>query len=76
MLAIPAAALHDRGSGPGVWVFDPRRRTIAFRRVAVASLGEEEVRIAHGLRAGERVVALGVHMLKPGQSVRPAPARS
>ena len=76
MLAIPAAALHDRGSGPGVWVFDPRRRRVAYRRVRVAALGEEEVRIAQGLRAGERVVALGVHMLKPGQSVRPAPARS
>ncbi len=75
-LSIPAGALHDRGSGPGVWVFDPRRSRVAYRRVAVAALGEEQVRIAGGLQPGERVVALGVHLLKDGQAVRTAPARS
>ena len=74
-LAVPAGALHDRGSGPGVWVFDPRRGRVAYRRVAVAALGEEQVRIASGLQAGEQVVALGVHLLKEGQAVRTAAAR-
>ena len=75
-LSVPAGALHDRGSGPGVWVFDPRRGRVTYRRVAVAALGEEQVRIAGGLRPGERVVALGVHLLKDGQAVRAAAARS
>jgi hypothetical protein len=75
-VAVPAGALHDRGTGPGVWVYDPRRRTVSFRRVLVAGLGEEEVRIAQGIAPGEQVVALGVHMLKPDQAVRPAAARS
>lgn len=75
-LSIPAGALHDRGSGAGVWVFDPRRGRVAYRRVSVAALGEERVRIAGGLQRGERVVALGVHLLKDGQAVRAAAARS
>jgi RND family efflux transporter MFP subunit len=75
-LSVPAGALHDRGAGSGVWVFDSRRGRVSYRRVAVASLGEDEVRIAAGLRPGERVVALGVHLLKDGQVVRPAAARS
>jgi multidrug efflux pump subunit AcrA (membrane-fusion protein) len=69
-LAVPAGAIHDRGSGPGVWVIDPGQKRVAFRRVSVASLGEEEVKIASGLRAGERVVALGAHLLREGQAVR------
>jgi hypothetical protein len=36
----------------------------------VAALGQEEVRLASGVRPGERVVALGAHLLKPGQKVR------
>jgi RND family efflux transporter MFP subunit len=73
-LAVPAGAIHDRGAGPGVWVFDPRRSRVAYRPVTLASLGEEQVKIASGLRAGERVVALGAHLLKEGQAVRPAGA--
>jgi RND family efflux transporter MFP subunit len=73
-LAVPAGAIHDRGSGPGVWVVDPRRNRVAYRRVTLANLGEETVKIASGLRAGEQVVALGAHLLKDGQAVRPARA--
>jgi RND family efflux transporter MFP subunit len=73
-LAVPAGAIHDRGSGPGVWVLDPRQKRVAYRRVTLAALGEEQVKIAGGLRAGEQVVALGAHLLKEGQAVRPVGA--
>jgi hypothetical protein len=53
-------------------VIDPGQKRVAFRRVSVASLGEEEVKIASGLRAGERVVALGAHLL--GRDRRSGPA--
>jgi RND family efflux transporter MFP subunit len=66
----PMSAIQDAGAGPGVWVVDPRTSTVAFRKVAVAAFGQEEARLAGGVRAGERVVALGVHLLKPGQAVR------
>lgn len=75
-LTIPASALHDRGKGPGVWVLDARRGRVRFRPVTIAALGEEQVRIASGLRPGERVVSLGTHLLKDGQAVRAASTRS
>jgi RND family efflux transporter MFP subunit len=67
---VPVGALHDPGRGPGVWVVQPGASTVAFRPVRVAALGQEEVRLAAGVRPGERVVALGAHLLKPGQKVR------
>jgi hypothetical protein len=38
--------------------------------VTIAALGEEEVRLAGGVKQGERIVALGAHLLKAGQAVR------
>jgi RND family efflux transporter MFP subunit len=71
-LSVPVSALHDPGSGPGVWVVDPNTSRVAFRKVTVRALGEEIASLGGGLRPGERVVALGAHLLRPGQSVRTA----
>lgn len=38
--------------------------------VEVASYGKEEVLIARGLKSGDQVVTLGVHMLSPQKPVR------
>jgi multidrug efflux pump subunit AcrA (membrane-fusion protein) len=73
-VTVPVGALHDGGRGPGVWVVHPGASTVVFRPVAIAALGQEEVRLTSGLRSGERVVALGAHLLKPGQQVRVAGA--
>jgi RND family efflux transporter MFP subunit len=43
-IAVPISALHDPGSGPGVWVLDPRKSSVSFRPVKVAALGEETAR--------------------------------
>jgi RND family efflux transporter MFP subunit len=68
-LEVPLSALHDRGMGPGVWVF--RTGRVSFRPVKVIVLGEETASIAPGaLAAGERIVALGAHLLREGQGVR------
>jgi RND family efflux transporter MFP subunit len=75
-IAVPISALHDPGSGPGVWVLDPRKSSVSFRPVKVAALGEETARLSAGLRSGERVVTLGAHMLKAGQTVRTAPVQT
>lgn len=42
--------------------------------VQVARLGEERAEIVDGLNPGDRIVALGAHLLKADQRVRPAPA--
>ena len=73
-IAVPLAALHDGGNGPGVWVIGPSGQ-VSFRRVDVLSLGEEQATLADGaLRPGERLVALGAQLLQEGERVRVAPA--
>jgi RND family efflux transporter MFP subunit len=68
---MPVGAVYDRGSGPGVWVVDDKSE-VKFRPVQIASIGQEEVVVSHGLSAGEKVVALGAHLLHEGQVVNPA----
>ena len=68
---LPVGAVYDRGSGPGVWVMDDKSE-VKFRPVQIASIGQEEVIVSHGVQAGENVVALGAHLLHEGQVVNPA----
>src|SRR5436305_3793482 len=65
---VPAGAVYDRGSGPGVWIVDDKSE-VKFRFVQIASIGQEEVVVSHGVAAGEKVVALGAHLLHEGQVV-------
>lgn len=72
-VAVPLGALHDPGSGAGVWVIGKDAR-VRWRRVQVTALRDEAAVIAVGaLRPGERIVALGAQLLRPGQHVRLAP---
>jgi len=68
---IPVGAVYDRGSGPGVWIVDDKSE-VKFRSVQIASIGQEEVVVSGGVRPGEKVVALGAHLLHEGQVVNPA----
>ncbi|MGX7706184.1 efflux RND transporter periplasmic adaptor subunit [Methylobacterium sp. Gmos1] len=70
---VPLAALFDSGKGAAVWRYDATTRTVAAQPVVVARLSEESAEIAAGLSPGERIVALGAHLLKAGQEVRQAP---
>lgn len=65
---VPVGAIHDRGSGPGVWIVDDKSE-VKFRSVTIASIGKEEVVVSGGVQAGEKVVALGAHLLHEGQVV-------
>jgi RND family efflux transporter MFP subunit len=67
-ILVPVGAVYDRGSGPGVWIVDDKSE-VKFRRVEIGSIGQEEVVVSHGVDAGERVVALGAHLLHEGQIV-------
>ncbi|KMO41481.1 efflux RND transporter periplasmic adaptor subunit [Methylobacterium aquaticum] len=69
---VPLAALFDSGNGSAVWRFDAATRTVTARPVIVARLSEERAEIVSGLTPGERIVALGAHLLKAGQEVRQA----
>lgn len=65
---LPVGALHDRGKGPGVWIVDDKSE-VKFRAVQIASVGREEIIVSQGVDPGERVVALGAHLLHEGQAI-------
>jgi RND family efflux transporter MFP subunit len=65
---LPVGAICDRGSGPGVWIVDEKSE-VKFRSVAIASIGKEQLVVSHGVQVGEKVVALGAHLLHEGQVV-------
>lgn len=67
-MVLPVGAIHDRGSGPGVWIVNDKSE-VKFRRVQIASIGQEEAVVSRGVEAGEKIVALGAHLLHEGQVV-------
>ncbi len=69
LLAVPIGALIDRGGGPGVWVVG-RDNTVSLPPGGVGSVQGDRAMLIAGLRGGERIVALGSHLLNQGQRVR------
>lgn len=72
---VPIGAVTERGEGFGLWIIGSDNK-VAWRSVALSAMDGERAAVT-GVRAGERVVALGAHLLQPGQLVRVAdgPAR-
>ncbi|GMB01978.1 efflux RND transporter periplasmic adaptor subunit [Pelosinus sp. IPA-1] len=71
-LQVPVGALFDAGKGPGVWVFDGDSARVNWRPVKIRSLDNEAVRVTGDFNTGDRVVALGAHLLHEGDLVRVA----
>lgn len=65
---VPIGALFDPGSGPGVWVVNGESE-VKFRHVEIASIGQETAVLSNGVTPGEKVVALGAHLLHEGEVV-------
>jgi RND family efflux transporter MFP subunit len=70
-MEVPLGALYDNGQSSGVWVVDPTSSSVSLRAVQVRRLAEEAATVS-GVNAGERVVALGAHLLHEGQRVHVA----
>ncbi|MGV7029657.1 efflux RND transporter periplasmic adaptor subunit [Methylobacterium symbioticum] len=71
---VPLGALFDAGQGSAVWKFDADTNTVTAQPVSVARMSEEGAQVVSGLSPGDRIVALGAHLLKAGQTVRQAPS--
>lgn len=63
------AVLHQQGRS-AVWLVDTASMTVRPQPIEVAGADANEVVVAAGLQAGQRVVTAGVHALTPGQKVR------
>lgn len=74
--AVPLGALRDEGQQAGVWVFDEKTSTVAFRPVQIDQVGAETAILSGGVSIGERIVALGAHLLHDGQRVRVSDAQA
>lgn len=70
--SVPIASLSDAGKGPGVWVIQGEPAKVSWRPVKVQRLGDDSAYIAGQLKQGERIVALGTHLLREGEQVRVA----
>jgi RND family efflux transporter MFP subunit len=69
-LQVPIGAIVDAGKGPGVWLVEGETPRVTWRAVQVASLGDEAASVVGELEPGDRVVALGAHLLHEGEHVR------
>jgi RND family efflux transporter MFP subunit len=66
---VPLGALYDDGKATGLWVLDRETSSVSFHAVQVRQIAAETA-IVGGVRTGERVVALGAHLLHEGERVR------
>ncbi|MDM7456456.1 MAG: efflux RND transporter periplasmic adaptor subunit [Tepidimonas sp.] len=65
---VPVGALDERAQGPRVWrVRDGKLEAVPVR---VLRMDDRHAVVAAPLAAGERVVALGTHLLQPGMTVQ------
>ncbi|KPN06314.1 efflux RND transporter periplasmic adaptor subunit [Xanthomonas arboricola] len=69
-LQVPLAALFDAGKGPGVWVIAGNPAKARWQPVTVLGLDDDHATVAGKLARGERIVALGAHLLRDGEQVR------
>jgi RND family efflux transporter MFP subunit len=75
LVRAPLGALHDKGQGTGVWVIKEGGK-VELRAVRVVRLEQEEAVLEGDVQPGERIVALGAHLLSAGDSVRELPTQS
>jgi RND family efflux transporter MFP subunit len=71
-MQVPIGALFDAGQGPGVWLIDGKPAKISWKPVTVLHLSDDGARIAGQIKQGDRIVALGAHLLREGEQVRVA----
>ena len=69
---VPIGSLFDAGKGPGVWVIHGTPANVSWRPVAIRHLDDDGASIVGQLEQGDRIVALGAHLLREGEQVRVA----
>lgn len=68
-IKLPTSALRQEGADTAVWLLDEASMTVRSQPVQVTTVDGNQVVVASGLQAGQKVVAAGVHVLTAGQKV-------
>jgi len=68
-IKLPTSALRQDGAATAVWVLDEATMTVRSQAVQLGPIDGNQVVIASGLSAGQKVVSAGVHVLTAGQKV-------
>src|SRR5690242_12240272 len=69
-LQVPIGAIFDSGNGAGVWLVEGETPQVTWRAVQIVRLGDEAALVVGDFKPGDRVVALGAHLLHEGEPVR------
>jgi len=67
---VPIGAIFDSGKGAGVWLVQGESPRVTWRPVKIASLSDGAASVRGNLKSGDRVVALGAHLLREGEQIR------
>jgi len=67
---VPIGALFDAGKGPGVWVVTGKPAKVSWQPVVVQRIEDDNARVSGKLVPGDKIVALGAHLLREGEQVR------
>ena len=73
--ALPLAAISNDGPAPVAWVVSEDGTRATPRPVTIRALEKDRALVSSGVRAGDRVVAFGVHMLDLQKAIRPIESR-
>jgi RND family efflux transporter MFP subunit len=68
-LTVPLTALFQQDGKAAVWRVNADQ-TLALQAVEVAAYSEKMARLSTGVKAGERIVAAGVHKLTAGEKIK------
>ena len=67
---VPIGAIFDPGKCAGVWLVQGNSPRVTWRPVQIASLSDGAASVRGNLKTGDRVVALGAHLLRAGEQIR------
>jgi RND family efflux transporter MFP subunit len=74
--ALPLSAIANENGTPVAWVVTDDGQHAVARPVTIQAYEHDRVLVSAGLNSGDRVVALGVHMLDPDKPIRPVETRA
>jgi multidrug efflux pump subunit AcrA (membrane-fusion protein) len=69
IVKLPLTAVTQIEGRSAVWLLDPASMTVKAQPIAIGGADGNQVVVAAGLTAGQRVVTAGVHVQTPGQKV-------